>query len=168
MMAKDPGTCCSFRISTLVRMNSLSGSRPGIRARGDQNVLRLNRPHALRRLDVDPPAALQSGEPGNDLDLVLPHQARNALGVTVHDVLLALHHRRQVQLRVLAGQALLGRVGEVVPDFGRVQQRFGGHAAHVQARPSQLRVLLDECGFQSILTGANGGGVPAGAASNHN
>ena len=28
MMAKDPGTCCSFRISTFVRMNSLSGVNP--------------------------------------------------------------------------------------------------------------------------------------------
>ena len=56
-------------------------------------------------------------------------------------------------------------VFQVVPELGIEQQRLGRDAAHVQAGAAEHVVLLDECGLQSILAGADGGGVAGRTAA---
>ncbi len=48
-----------------------------------------------------------------------------------------------------------------------VQQRLGGDAAHVQAHATQGGVALDQHDLQAQVGGAEGGGVAAGAAAEH-
>ena len=57
---------------------------------------------------------------------------------------------------------------EVLPNLGRMQERLGRNTTNVQTSASQFGILLNDCCFQSVLTGADGGGIPARAASDHN
>ena len=77
-----------------------------------------------------------------------------------HDLRLALLDGRPIQLaRVHAFDTEFFRLFQVVPELGIEQQGLGRDAADVQAGAAEHVVLLDECGFQSILAGADGGGV---------
>ena len=54
------------------------------------------------------------------------------------------------------------------PGFlGRVEQGFGGNAADVEADAAELGILFDDGGFESVLGGAHGGRIAAGAAPDH-
>ena len=57
-----------------------------------------------------------------------------------------------------------GRVLEVLPDVGGVQQRLGGNAADVQAGAAQLGVFFNDGGFEAVLAGANGRRIATGSA----
>ena len=84
----------------------------------------------------------------------------------VHDGGLALLHRGPVQLRRAdAGDAIVRRVLQMVPDFGVEQQRLGGDAAHVQAGAAEHGVALDERDLEAKLSAANGRGVACGTAA---
>ncbi len=83
---------------------------------------------------------------GNDGDLVLLHQELKALDVLGDDAVFAFEHSLPVEGRRVAdaANAKLGRVLQVVPDFGVEQQRLGGDAAHMQACAAQLGGHLDQ------------------------
>ncbi len=83
-------------------------------------------------------ARLQSGETLDPIHFVLLHQELDALGVLGDDFVLAVENFGVIELRILALNALFGGVLEVFPNVGRVQQRFGGDAADVQAGAAQL------------------------------
>ncbi len=59
-------------------------------------------------------------------------------------------------------------VHEVLPHVGRMEQRLGRDAAHLQAGAAQLGIFFNDRGLQSVLTGANRRGVAAWATPNHN
>src|SRR5262249_16883682 len=54
---------------------------------------------------------------------------------------------------------------QVVPQLGVEQQRLGRDAADVQAGAAEVAVFFDQGNLQSILAGANGGGVSGRAAA---
>src|SRR5437764_10944638 len=56
---------------------------------------------------------------------------------------------------------------QVVPNLSVEQQRFRRNAAHMQACAAEIRVLLNESGFQAVLARADGGSVSGRAAANH-
>src|SRR5205807_72937 len=56
---------------------------------------------------------------------------------------------------------------QVVPNLSVEQQRFCRNAAHMQACAAEIRVLLNESGFQAVLAGADGSGISGRAAANH-
>ena len=56
----------------------------------------------------------------------------------------------------------------MLPDVGRMEQRFGGNAAHQQAGAAEFRLLFDQGCFQSVLAGADGCGVAAGTTPDDN
>ena len=102
------------------------------------------------------------------VDLVLLHQELDALGVLGDDLVLAIEHHGVIQPRILAVDAVFAGVQEVLPDIGRVQQRFGRDAADMQAGAAQLGVFFDDGGLQAVLPGANRRRVAAGAAPDDN
>ncbi len=77
-----------------------------------------------------------------------------------NDLVLAVEHRLPVHLALTEPiDAIFLRVLYVVVDLSVEQQRLGGNAAHVQARPAQLLGLLDQRDLQPVLPGANRGRV---------
>ena len=100
------------------------------------------------------------------VDLIFLHQEFEAFGMLGHDFRLAILNRGPVQLaRVHSFDAKLLSVFEMVPEFGIEQQCLGWNAAHVQAGAAEKSVFFDERGFQAVLAGADGGGVPGGSAA---
>src|ERR1039458_3517489 len=75
--------------------------------------------------------------------------------------------RGRAEPGVLAMQALLLGMLEVLPDLGGVEQRLGGHAADMKAGAAELGILFDERGLEAVLAGADGSGVAPGTAANH-
>ena len=158
----------------LVRMRSLgleAGKHARFRARGENHVLRLQMAGLVVVHDFDGQHAIlrRAGQLAvalHGLNLILLHQELEALGVLGHDLRLAILNRGPVQLaRVHALDAKFLGVFEVVPEFGVEQQRLGRNAAHVQAGAAEESVFFDECGFQALLAGANGGGVSGRSAA---
>ena len=169
-IASDFGTAERFRISTLVRMRSASGSRPGnMRASdpvGDDHVARFKGPHAIVGLDLDLARPGQFAIALDPVHLVLLHQELDALGVLGNDLILALDELGKVQARVVAQDSLLLPVRELLPEGGGVQQGLGGDAADVQAGAAELGVLLDQGGLEAVLPGPHRGGIAARPAAN--
>ena len=98
------------------------------------------------------------------LDLVLPHQKLDALGVLRDNPILAIQNLRIIQPRILAVDAVGFRMLEMFPHIGGVQESLGGDAAHQQAAAAEPGVLFDQSGFQAVLSRTNGRRIPAGAA----
>ena len=72
----------------------------------------------------------------------------------------------QFSLRAVdAFDAEFFRFFQVVPKFGVEQQCFGRDAADVQAGAAEESVFFDECGFQAVLAGADGGSVSGRSAA---
>ena len=104
--------------------------------------------------------------PGDDGDLVLPHQEVEAFDVLGDDLVLAVEHGLPVDLAFAeAFDAVFLRVLQVVVDLGVEEQRLGGDAAHMQAGSAQLLGLLDQRDLQAVLSGANRGCVSGGTAA---
>ena len=101
------------------------------------------------------------------VDLVLLHQASTPLACLETILFLRSITSGQVEPRIIAVDALLVGVQEVLPDFGGMEQRLGGNATDVQAGAAEFGILLDDCCFQSVLTGADRRGVAAGAAADN-
>ena len=120
---------------------------------------------AIGALHFDLAAALECGESFDPLDLVLLHQAFDALGVLGHDLVLAVLDQGQVQARVVAVDALFDRILEVIPNVGAVQQRFGWNTADMQTCAAEFRVLLDDRGLETVLAGTHRRRVPARSAT---
>ena len=88
--------------------------------------------------------------------LVLLHQKLKALGVFVHDHRFALQHVLPIQHRrrhVI--DSVFRRILQVIPYLRVKQQRLRRNAAHMQTRPAQHAVLLNQRHFQPELPAAN-------------
>src|SRR5204863_993203 len=108
--------------------------------------------------------ALQPAAALDHLDPVLTHQALDALPELVDDAVATRGDALVVEADARGDDAELGApVAHPVQQPGRLQQRLGRDAAHVQAGPAQLR-RLDHGRALAELRGADGGGVAAHAA----
>ena len=74
---------------------------------------------------------------------------------------------REIEHRLVDGDALLVGMCGKIPHIGGMEQGLGGNAAHKQAGATESVVFLDNGRFQAILSGADGCRVAARAASNH-
>ncbi len=52
---------------------------------------------------------------------------------------------------------------EAIPNVGGVEKSLGRDAADVEAGAAQLRVLFNDCCFESVLPGAHGSRVSTGS-----
>jgi hypothetical protein len=161
-ITSDLGISGSERISILVRTRSLGSSFrtgaedyvPGFDRRGFTIGSDFDGQHPVLR------RASQLTVAANRFHLVLLHEEIEALGVLGHDFRLACLHGRPIQPgSVHAFDAEFFGVFEMVPNFGVEEQGFGRDAAYMEAGASEHAVLLDEGGFQAILTGADCGRV---------
>ena len=113
-------------------------------------------------------AARQSSKTRNNGDLVLLHQELEALHVFRDNRVLARQHRRPIERpRLNALDAKLLGFLQVVPQLGVEQQRLGRNAAHMQARPAQLRACVDQRHLQPVLRPANRRRISRRPAANH-
>jgi hypothetical protein len=89
-----------------------------------------------------------------------------AAGVLGHDLVLALEHRRQVDLDRTELEAVFGGVLLGEDDvLGGVEQGLARDAADVEAGAAEGGALLDERDLQAELGGAEGAHVAAGAGA---
>ena len=152
----------------------LAEERARFGASRENNILRLELPgFAVRsagqfhRVHAVFCRAGRSAVTGNYRHLVLLHQELESLGVLGDDGALALLHRGPVELRRPdTGDAVVGRVLQVVPDLGVEKQGLGRNAAHVQAGAAEHGRALDERDLQAVLPAANGRRVARRPAAN--
>ena len=116
----------------------------------------------LPTLDRDRVRVLEAPDALDPLDAVRLEEARDAAGHLLDDALLPLVRRREVELRLADLDAelperllgLLDRERGLHPGFRR-------DAADPQARPAELRLLLDAGSLRAELSGADRSRVPA-------
>ncbi len=115
-----------------------------IRAGGEDHVGALELDDAaVVLLDLDHVACVQFTEAVIRGDLVRLEQHRDAAGELLDDLVLAPHHRRDVDLGVLEADAVLAEQVAHVPELARgIQQRLGRDAAHAQAGAAQRRLAV--------------------------
>ncbi|MNH00220.1 hypothetical protein D3C79_594070 [compost metagenome] len=136
-------------------------------AGGNDNVLGLQCGFAtVLSLDHDLADAIQAAPALDPVDLVLAEQVLDALGQAGHALVLLFHHLGEVQVRFDFDT----EVGELVTtggfiQLGSMQQRLGGHAAHVQAGAAQGRAAFHAGYAQAQLAGADGCVVAARATA---
>src|SRR6185369_6812583 len=99
-----------------------------------------------------------------DVDLAAREQLLHAAGHLLHDLVLARHQRRPVDLRLADHDAVLLGALDLLEEVRGHDPRLGRDAAPVQARAAQL-FLLDDGGLQAQLRGADGADVTAGAGA---
>ncbi len=68
--------------------------------------------------------------PLNHVDLVLPHQKVDALGVLVDDLVLAIADEGKIQARVVTVNSVFFRMQKPVPHVGCVQESLSRDASH--------------------------------------
>ncbi len=168
MTTSDFGTSESSSIPVEERTVFSSMSMPGQRARrgarGDEDVLPgVDRLGAVGARDRDLARTGQAAEPGGDVDPVLLHQVRDAVGRLADDLLLVLQRRRHVEPDLARRHAHLGAVAGLLEEVGRVEEGLGRDAAPERADAAQPRLLLDDQDRQAELRGADRGDVAAGA-----
>ena len=120
------------------------------------------------RLHFHLAVALERGIAGDALDFGALEQHGDAVRVLGDDAVLALLHLGVVEARVFAADAFLIRVDEALPDIGGVEQGLGGDAPHQEAGAAEPGLFFDERRLETVLAGANGRGVAAGAAPDNN
>ena len=115
---------------------------------------------ALGSGDLDDLAGEQPPDPGEDLDLALLQQAREAFEELVYDSVLPVLADGELD-RGLAGlDPELLRPFDGAEHGGRLEELLRRHAAPVQAGPADL-VLLDDRDRQPGRPGVESRGVPA-------
>src|SRR4029077_13107007 len=86
-----------------------------------------------------------------------------------HNFVLALLHLRQIDMRAVNYNAVLGGfLFDKNEMIGRSQQRFARDAAHVEASATKVLVLFDQRSFQTELTGANRSNITARSRTDDN
>ena len=144
-----------------------SGDHAGARTCGENDKLRIEDSRfAISFSDFHLAWALVFSVTFDPLHLVLLHQAFDAFRVFGHNLILAVGDGGIVKPGIVAENTLIRRVREIIPYIGRMQQRFGGNAAYMQASSAKLRIPFDDGCFQAELAGADRCGVAAGAATN--
>src|SRR4029077_14696372 len=92
--------------------------------------------------------------------LVLAEQPGDALREAVDDLLLADHHRGQIERHVADAHPVRAQpVARQVVVLARVEQRLARDAADVQTRDAERDVLLDADDVHAELRGPDGAGV---------
>src|ERR1700682_4785649 len=81
------------------------------------------------------------------------------------DLVLSVEDERVIKPGIFALDAFLGRVLEILPDIGGVEQGLGRNAADKEACTSKSGILLDNRGFQPILPGADGSRISTGTTT---
>jgi hypothetical protein len=117
---------------------SWSNSRQAVygRSGGDQDVLGFELLLAVLRLHLYLLRLDEAAHPVVDGDLVLLHQALHAAPELVDYLLAALGGLRVVELYLADLDPEVLAVSGVVQEMGRLEQRLGRDASHVQARAS--------------------------------
>ena len=125
-----------------VRIRFASGCKPGSMRASDPVASMMNRDSyvcwSLIGIDLHLAPADQPGVAFHHVHLVLFHQELDAFGMLGNNRVLAIENLWVVELRIVAGDALLFGMLEVVPNLRRLQQRFRRNAANVQAGSAQL------------------------------
>src|ERR1035441_10041519 len=147
-----------------------AGQHAGRRTGAKYDVLGLDRLQFAafhrNRVDAVLRRAGQFAICADHVHLVLLHQEHQALGMFVHDALLALLDRAPVQRdtsRVF--QAKFHAFLDVVENLCVEQQGLGRNATDMQAGAAQVGIFLDEGGLQPKLPGANRRSVSRGPAA---
>ena len=119
------------------------GQVPRPRAGRDQDGL--GGKLGLRAILGDGQLALAGDRPValDDRDLVLLHQPLHAHVELPRDLAAPLHHRGEVEGRLLRAQPVGRGVGHIMIDFRGPKQRLGRNAPPVEADPAQLLPLDD-------------------------
>jgi hypothetical protein len=94
---------------------------------------------------------------------------RNPAVKRLHNPLLALLYLRQIDMRAVDHNAVLGCLFFDEHEMTtRSEQRFAVNAAHVQASATKFLVLLDNGGLQSELACADRGNVATRTGASNN
>jgi hypothetical protein len=100
------------------------------------------------------PAARKLRLAGNDRDLVLLHQERDAVRQAARNLARALDDLCEIEAEIVGREAEFAQPVHQMPDFRGAQQRLGRDAAPVEADAAQL-VALDDRGLEAQLRRAD-------------
>ncbi|MNQ98994.1 hypothetical protein D3C85_1147140 [compost metagenome] len=103
----------------------------------------------------------------HDLDLARLRHAGEAAGELLDHTVLEVAQRVDVDFGRAVLDAVLGEQLHLVHHAGRVQQRLGGDAAHVEADAAECGVAFDQHGLHAEVGAAERGRVAAGAGAEH-
>ena len=112
--------------------------------------------------DADVPGAVDAAAPVDGRGLRLAQQALDAAVQRLHHLVAPAGGDAVVEAHLPGVDAETVTVAHLVEQRGALQQRLGGDAAAMQARPAHLLCLDDGCA-ETELPGADGGDVAAGA-----
>src|SRR5690606_38845188 len=127
-----------------------------LRARGENDILGLNALRGSRdlyfhRLQI----AAYAGKLPESLkvdDLIFCKESGDASSEPSHDVALALHHLRNVELDARDLDAVLRElVLDMVVMLARIEKRLGGNAPDIKAGSAQSGVFFHACGLEAQL-----------------
>src|SRR5688572_7240815 len=165
--SRDGGQVQDLDIAEDGGIGSQAGEHARFRTGGENDVLCLDGLLAFGGADENAAAPLERCVSGKCLDLVLLREAGEPFGVCVDDLVLTFEDEREVETWVLAVNALLRGIPEVVPDFGSVQQRLRRDTAYMKTGAAKFGRLLDKYRFKTVLTGAEGRSVSTGTATDN-
>jgi hypothetical protein len=141
-----------------------AGKFPRPRARCEHDMLG----GILRGLTVlgdrDGSPALQLGLAVDHRDLVLSHQALDAIGELARHFARALDDPGEIEAEILAAEAELVQAVQQVPDLGGTQQRFGRNAAPIETDAAEI-FAFDDRGLEPKLGAADRADIAARSAS---
>ena len=100
----------------------------------------------------------------NHINLVLLHQAGNALVELLGNAARALDDGLEIGADLLSHQTIIGGMFHIMKHLGRTQHRLGRDASPVEANATKI-FAFDNSGFQAQLRGAYGGDIAAGSGS---
>ena len=100
------------------------------------------------------------------LDTVLLEQELDALGVLVYHAVLEGSGTLQVQSCLARVDPVVAGASSLVQQARGLQERLGGNATPVEARPPEMGVLFHHPDPQAQLRGTNRGHIAARATTN--
>ena len=137
-------------------------------ARGDEDVLGLERAVAGGGADEHLAGLHETAEAADDLDVALLEQGADAHVELGDDLVLVRKHRGDVEGDLLrADEAVLLAVQGVLVDFGGVEEGLGRDATHVEAGAAEGIVFLHEGHLEAELAGLDGGDIATGTGTDY-
>ena len=121
---------------------------------------------AVGGLDLDLAGRRDPADALERVDLVLLEQEGDALDVAVDALVLELHHRGEIELRLADHDAHPGEAcAGLLEQLGGVQQRLRRDAADVEAGAAEGLVLLDHRHLHAELRRADRADIAAGTGT---
>ena len=122
----------------------------------------------ILRLHIDRARGLDRALPDKGVDLVLLEEKANAIDIGGDGVVLVLHHRGKIELRLAGDHAKASEIMQGLGEFlGCLEQRLRGNAADVEAGSAMRLALLDNRDLETELRRPDRADIAAGTSADN-